>query len=71
MSSATAVATPVSLLRRSAVESRTGLSRSEIYRRMKEGSFPKPVALGPGAVAWPSTAVDQWVADRIAQGTRQ
>lgn len=58
---------PVSLLRRPEVESRTGLSRSEIYRRIKEGSFPSPVTLGHRVVAWPSTTIDEWVDAQIRQ----
>lgn len=55
----------VSLLRRPDVETRTGLSRSEIYRRVKDGSFPPPIALGAQAVAWPSSDIDAWIAERI------
>ncbi|MFO1465888.1 MAG: AlpA family phage regulatory protein [Steroidobacteraceae bacterium] len=29
------------------VTARTGLSRSSVYRKMTEGSFPEPVVLGP------------------------
>ena len=34
------------------VEARTGLSRSTIYARVKVGTFPAPVSLGPRAVGW-------------------
>lgn len=34
------------LIRRKEVERLTGLSRSRIYDLMKQGAFPKPVALG-------------------------
>ena len=30
----------------------TGLSRSSIYAYMSKGNFPKPIQLGPRAVAW-------------------
>ncbi|MGO3344155.1 MAG: AlpA family phage regulatory protein [Marinomonas sp.] len=30
----------------------TGLSRSSIYAYMAKGGFPKPIQLGPRAVAW-------------------
>ena len=42
----------ISILRRKQVEERTGLSRSTIYFRIQEGSFPKPVPLGLRAVGW-------------------
>ncbi len=39
----------------------TGLSKSEIYRRIKAGTFPQPLKLGVRAVAWPAASVDAWV----------
>lgn len=40
------------ILRRREVESLTGLSRSTIYSRIKAGTFPPPVPLGPRSVGW-------------------
>jgi prophage regulatory protein len=54
------------LIRRPAVQEKTGLSRSTIYEKMKSGSFPTPVKLGPRAVGWVETEVDAWLEDRIA-----
>ena len=50
------------------VKARTGLSRSEIYRRCATNppTFPRPVKLGEHASAWSSAEVDAWIADRIA-----
>lgn len=59
---------PISLLRRPDVENRTGMSRSEIYRRIAAGTFPAPIALGPGLRAWPSNAIDEWIDEQIARG---
>jgi prophage regulatory protein len=53
------------LLRLPSVEAQTGLSKSEIYRRIKEGTFPKPLKLGARAVAWPAAQVDAWVKSLI------
>lgn len=58
---------PTVILRRRAVQDRTGLSRSTIYLRMAQGTFPKPISLGPRAVGWAEVEVDQWIADRIAE----
>ena len=58
------------LLRLPAVKARCGLGRSSIYNRIAEGTFPAPVSLGARAVAWPSTAIDAWIADRIAHGPK-
>lgn len=40
-------------LRMNEVVKRTGLSRSEIYRRVKLGRFPKPRKMGPKIIYWP------------------
>ncbi len=42
----------LSILRRKQVEKRTGLSRSTIYLRIQDGSFPKQINLGARAVGW-------------------
>jgi predicted DNA-binding transcriptional regulator AlpA len=42
----------VMILRRKQVEQRTGLSRSTIYLRIAQGTFPKTVSLGARAVGW-------------------
>lgn len=49
------------------VRSRTGLSRSEIYRRIQLGTFPAPVKLGERASAWDSGEIDNWIAGRLAE----
>lgn len=51
------------------VETQTGLSKSEIYRRIKIGTFPKPLKLGARAVAWPATEIQSWVKSLI-QGAK-
>ena len=42
----------------------TGLGRSTIYRLVASGAFPKPVHLGPRAVAWRWADLDQWSESR-------
>jgi prophage regulatory protein len=54
------------LLRLPQVKARTGLSRSELYRRMAAGDFPQPVKLGERASAWPESEVSAWCDARIA-----
>lgn len=39
----------------------TSLSRSTIYRRMAEGRFPSPIALGGNRVAFRSTDIERWL----------
>jgi prophage regulatory protein len=49
------------ILRLPAVKTRTGLSRSTIYLRVSEGTFPRPVSLGARAVGWLESEIDRWV----------
>lgn len=51
-------------LRRPAVQDLTGLSRSTIYDLMAKGVFPRPVRLTKKAVAWPESAIADWLAKR-------
>ncbi len=53
------------LLRRPEVEQTTGLSRSCIYKRMSEGTFPQAIPLGGRLVAWKSDDIEKWISDRI------
>ena len=55
----------LSILRRKQVEKRTGLSRSTIYLRIQEGTFPKPINLGERAVGWLENEIEAWLAARI------
>ena len=43
-------------------------SRSQIHRKTKEGTFPQPVKLGPGASinSWLEAEIDEWVASRVS-----
>ena len=43
------------------VQARVGLSHSEIYRRVRAGTFPKPLKLGPRCVRWRSSEIDSWI----------
>jgi prophage regulatory protein len=52
---------PERLLRFMEVSSRTRLSKSEIYRRINAGTFPKSLKLGPRAVAWRESDIDGWI----------
>jgi len=52
------------------VVAETGISKTEIYRKMKAGTFPTPIKLGIRAVAWSSYAVQDWVKSVINGGAQ-
>ena len=54
------------ILRLPTVKAITGLSRSTIYLRMSEGSFPRQVNLGSRAVGWLASEIDHWIAEKLA-----
>lgn len=51
----------IKLMRLPEVEATTGLKKSAIYARIKEGVFPGPVRLGAKAVAWRFDEIQQWI----------
>lgn len=59
------------LIRRPEVERLTALSRSRIYDLMRQGAFPKPVALGSMSVAWLEVEIHEWIAARIAASRKK
>ena len=58
------------ILRLPAVKTSTGLSRSTIYLRIAEGTFPKPVSLGGRAVGWLEAEIQEWLQRRIEESRR-
>lgn len=59
-----------SLLRLQDVIQRVRLSRTEIYRRVANGSFPKAYSLGSRAVAWRADEISRWIDERTHQPNR-
>lgn len=49
------------ILRLPTVVARTGLSRSTIYLRIKNGTFPLSVRIGSRAVGWLESDIDAWL----------
>ena len=52
------------LLRLSEVQARCGLSRSSLYRKMRDRSFPEPLKVGVRAVRWRESEIEAWLATR-------
>ncbi|NNA87898.1 AlpA family phage regulatory protein [Pseudomonas gessardii] len=57
----------IRFIKRQAVEGITGLSCTEIYRRIAADNFPKQVMLGPKCVVWVEAEIYSWMNDRIAE----
>jgi prophage regulatory protein len=53
------------ILRLPDVKRSTGLSRSTIYLRISQGTFPKSVNLGGRAVGWLEDEIQEWLQRRI------
>ena len=53
------------LIRLDEVMSRTGLTRSLLFKLVKVKSFPRSISLAGSAVAWPESKIDGWIAARI------
>jgi len=57
----------LTILRLPLVKSRTGLSRSSIYLRISEGTFPKQISLGRRTVGWVESEIEAWLSNQIEQ----
>ena len=55
----------LTILRPKQLQARTGRCRSSLYEDIAAGTFPAPVKLGPRAVGWVESEVNDWIADRV------
>ena len=62
---------PPQLLRLRQVQMRVPLSRSTIYQAIADGTFPKPIPIGPNSVAWLDSDIDSWIVERMAHAGRR
>ncbi len=56
---------PDRILRLKTVLARTGLSRSTMYRKIAEGTFPCQVKISIHGAGWRESAIDRWIADPL------
>jgi len=54
------------LIRLPQVKLTTGLSKSSIYARIAEGTFPKQIALGPRLVVWVESDIQKWISEQVS-----
>ena len=59
------------ILRFKQVAALVGLGKSSIYRKVQEGTFPKPIKLGSArASGWISTEVYDWIDDQVRRSRK-
>jgi prophage regulatory protein len=56
---------PEKILRMRTVLERTGLSRSTIYRKMKDGTFPAQVHISEHCRGWRESEINRWVTNPV------
>ena len=58
------------ILRQAEVEAKVGFKKTKLFEKVADGTFPSPIALGPRAVGWRESEVDQWIAE-LPRASRQ
>ena len=56
---------PDRIIRLRTVLSRTGLSRSTIYRKIAEGTFPPQIKISINGSGWRESDINRWIADPV------
>ena len=54
---------PDRIVRLKTVLARTGLSRSTIYRKIPEGTFPAQLKISTNGTDWHESDINRWIAD--------
>ncbi len=54
---------PDRIIRLKTVINRSGLSRSTVYRKISEGTFPPKVKLSLNGVGWRESELNRWIAN--------
>jgi len=54
---------PDRIIRLKTVLHRTGLSRSTVYRKIAEGTFPPQIPISVHGAGWSETEINRWVAN--------
>ncbi len=57
---------PDRIVRLKTVLARTGLSRSTIYRKIGEGTFPAQLRISVNGAGWRESDINRWIADPAA-----
>lgn len=54
------------IIRLKTVLARTGLSRTTLYRKMGEGTFPRQVKISVHGAGWRESAINRWISDPVS-----
>jgi prophage regulatory protein len=54
------------IVRLKTVLARTGLSRSTIYRKIAEGTFPAQLKISTNGAGWRESDINRWIANPVA-----
>ena len=57
---------PDRIIRLKTVLSRTGLSRSTIYCKIAEGTFPVQLKISIHGTGWHESDINRWIADPVS-----
>ncbi len=57
---------PDRIVRMKTVLARTGLSRSTIYRKIAEGTFPPRIKISVNGAGWKESDINRWVENPVA-----
>ena len=58
------------VLRLPEVKGKVGLSRSTIYLRVSQGTFPAPIHIGDRAVGWLESEVESWLREQVSSSRK-
>lgn len=61
---------PDRIIRFKTVLARTGLSRSTIYRKIAEGTFPAQLKISANGAGWHESEISRWIANPVSWRAR-
>uniref|UniRef100_Q07SV2 Phage transcriptional regulator, AlpA n=1 Tax=Rhodopseudomonas palustris (strain BisA53) TaxID=316055 RepID=Q07SV2_RHOP5 len=57
---------PDRIIRMKTVLARSGLSRSTIYRKIAEGTFPAQIRISVNGAGWHESEINRWIDNPVA-----
>ncbi|MCF6126295.1 AlpA family phage regulatory protein [Mesorhizobium sp. M7A.F.Ca.CA.001.07.2.1] len=57
---------PDRIIRLKTVLSRTGLSRSTIYRKIAKGTFPRQIQISIPGAGWHESDISRWISNPVS-----